>query len=409
MWLTRNRKNKIKQKSTKTTNIDEAGMQNARDGVLYLWKDVNFKSPLAETFIGGAMSTVSGILDTQEINLAEFDLGVEITSLGIDSVQTKKTLWDSIKNWAQNFMNKLWVRVKEIFGEITEMAITLKSLALFVTQQIFSKASPFIGAANELVQGLSSTTGALCDKIGNWLARRNVVLNSGHPQTLVDAIEVGLTRALLNGLRQTVQGAVSLALHVSSFGGAAILDCVVATIEAVTKFMWRIAESHILKKFISDAKAMWQISKISTNGVDPFLFNKWLRDATEKVPVIAAITLNSGIAGDKMRLIQMYSPGEYIFDRYQPSTSSSNTGKLIYKKTPSKLISQAQFDASCNYIDRIKRSGSKLIERSGLKFSSDDVLVNGLLTMCSSHAEVYSQSGGGGSRFLHGIGKVIVS
>lgn len=348
--------------------MDVAGLQNARLGVLYLWQGVKYKSPLAEAVIGGTMTAVSGITGTQDINVAEFGLGVEIAAMAADSrAQGPGGLWARIKSWAEDLISKLWEKIKGVFGDVAEMLGMLKGIALFVTQQVFAKAAPFIGGAAGLVTGLWKTTSAIVEKVGNWMASKGVRIAFGHPQTMVNGIESGITRALLEGIYESVRSAVSIGLNAASFGGAAIVDAVAGIVEAAVKIIWRVAESKIVNKFVSEARTYWQARDTDAAfHLDSMKFNDWLQGTTQKVPVTAALTLGSGIAGDKMRLLQMYTGGGQV-------------------------ISQSAFDAGVAYLDKVKRSGSRLIERAGLKFESDDPMVASLLKLAESHDEVTSK------------------
>jgi hypothetical protein len=364
--------------------MDIAGMQNARLGAIYLWQGVNYKSPLADAVIGGAMTSVSGILGTKDINVAQFGLGAEVATMAAESrSEGQGGLWYRIKSWAEDLMLKLWEKIKSVFGDVAEMLGTLKSLALFVTQQVFAKAAPLIGGAVGLVQGLWKTSVAIAEKIGNWIAKKGVKLAFGHPKTLVKGIDRGITRALLEGIYETVKSAVSLGLNAASLGGAAIVDAVTGIVESAVKIIWRVAESKVINTFIKDAKDFWNARGTSTAmHLDSRKFDNWLKPATQKVPVIAAVTLGTGIAGDKMRLLQMY------------------TGA-------GKVISESDFKAGVSYLDRMKRSGARLIERGGLEFSSNDPVINGLLKLATSHDEVETKKRGFFAKLFRTTDKVM--
>ena len=154
-------------------------MNNARLGVVYLWQGVNVKSPIADAVMGGVMTSVSGILGTKDINVAEFGLGVEVATMVAESRSQGQTgLFNQIKAWAEDLMSKIWGKIKEIFGDVAEMLGTLKGIALFVTQQVFAKAAPIIGGAVGLVQGLWKTTVGIIEKVGSWIASKGVKIAS---------------------------------------------------------------------------------------------------------------------------------------------------------------------------------------------------------------------------------------
>lgn len=347
--------------------MDVAGMQNARLGAIYLWQGTKHKSPLAETVLGGMLSSAGALAGIKDINIPVPDQAVDLVSMGIQSGRDtgpQGGLWATIKAWAEDFVQKVWEKIKETLGDVAEIGGHIKKIALFVTQQVFQKAAPLIGGAVGLVQGLWKTTVAFVEKLGNWIAKKSVSLNFGHPKTLVKGIEHGITRALLEGLYETARSALSIGLNAASLGGAVIVDAVAAVIEAATKIIWRFAESRIISKFCEQATHFWTArAEKSALHLDAMKFDNWLKPATRKVPVIAAVTLGSGIAGDKMRFLQMYTGGGDV-------------------------ISANQFKSGVKYLDQMKRAGSRLIERTGIDFTSNDQMIDGLLKLAKSHDEV---------------------
>ena len=346
--------------------MDVAGMQNARLGAIYLWQGTTMKSPLAKAVIGGALGSAGALAGLKDVNIPLPDQSTDVLATGWDvALDTEQgRVWATIKAWATEFVKEVWKKIKEVFGEIGELLGHLKSIALFVAQQVFTKAAPVIGSAAGLAQGLWKTTVAFCEKLGNWLAKRHVKLVHGHPKTLVNGIERGLTRALLEGLYETAKSSLLLGLNIASLGAASIIDAIAAVIEAVTKIIWRIAEAKIVRQFCAQAKVFWT-GRSETNAIhlDSMKFDNWLKGATNKVPLIAAVTLGTGIAGDKMRFLQMY------------------TGRGA-------TISQSQFDSGVKYLDQMKRSGARLMERSDIEFDSDDGMIKGLLKLAESHDKV---------------------
>ncbi len=366
--------------------MDIQGMQNARLGAIYLWQGTKVTSPIVSTVVGGALGSAGGILGAYDINFPVPDQAGELASDAIESGMDsggQGGLWQNIKNWALDFVQKVWAKIRETLGDVAAIGGHLKKIALFVAQQVFQKAAPVIGGVVGLVQGLWKTTVAFCEKFSNWKAKYGVVLNFGHPKTLVKGIESGLTRALLEGLYETAKSAVSIGLNAASLGGAAIVDAIVACVEAVAKIVWRIAEYNVIKKFISDATTFWNTrGTAKAMHLDSFKFDNWLRPATQKVPEIAAVTLGSGIAGDKMRFLQMY-------------TGAGTT------------ITSSQFKAGVKYLDQMKRTGSRLIERSGLEFTSSDAMIDGLLKLAKKHDEVHAVKKGFWARLFRTTDKIV--
>ena len=340
-----------------------ADMQNARLGVIYLWQGVQVKSPILSTAVGGALGSTGAVLGALDVDFPVPDQAgdVAVAALAAGGGVERQTLWIRIKTWALEFVQKVWEKVRNTLGNVPEMAGHVRSIGVFIAGQVFAHAAPFIGAANGLISGLVKAGRAFIASLSNWRAGRGVSVKDGHPKTLLKGVEWGVKRALWEGLAEIAKSATSIGLNAASFGGAAIVDAVMACLQAAVKLVWRIAEYCILTTFINQAKNFWAIRDLDTaKHLDAEKFNDWLKPATQKVPVIAALSLGSGIAGDKMRLLQMYNK----------------------KDDP---ISQSQFDRGVTYIDQLKGEGARLIKKSGLEFSGTNTFIDGLIEHAQSH------------------------
>ncbi|MEM6662745.1 MAG: hypothetical protein AAF666_11280, partial [Pseudomonadota bacterium] len=237
-------------------------------------------------------------------------------------------------------------------------------IVVFAASQIWQNAAPFIGAANELIDGLAQSGRAFIEKLSTWHAGRRVKIEEGHPKTLLDGIKIGMNRAMWEGLGKIAKSSISIGLNAASCGGAAIVDAVAAVLQSVAKLVWRFAEYCVLNTFINRAKIHWanRETDLSAIHLDAKRFNDWLRPATRKAPVIAALTLGSRIAGDKIRLLQIYNE----------------------KGT---MISFQQFERGRIYIDKMKGVGAGLINRSGLEFKGQSQAIQDLIDVAKSNRD----------------------
>lgn len=349
--------------------MDVEGMQNARLGVIYLWQGTKFQSPLANVALGGVVGVLDELLGFKDKTLFVPDQATDAAAKAINSVfglDKEKSVWAKILEWATRLGEALLDKIKEVFGDIGDFVGEIKKIALFVTTKVYDQVASLISNAANLVQGLWKTTVAFCEKIGNLFAKIGVKLVDGHPSTVVKSIEAGITRALLAGLYETAKSAAVIGLNVASAGATKLVEVIAAALEATAKILWRVAEALIIRNFCQEAKMYW-VARGEHNAIhlDSSRFDAWLKSATGKVPVIAAVTLGSNIAGDKMRFLQMYT----------------GTGAVI---------SQDQFNAGVAYLDRVKREGARLLEHSGLEFHSDDPIIEGLHKLACSHDAVFA-------------------
>ena len=351
--------------------MDVAGMQNARLGMLYLWQGTKVNSSLATTILGGVIGSTGAIGGAVGYDFPVPDMAVDIVGGAADSASSSdKTGFAAILEWAKGFVSGLWAKMKDQFGSVGDIGGALKNIALFVAGEVFKSVSGIIGASAGLVQGLWNFTTTFCEKISNWKAKNDVKLNFGHPKTLVKGIERGLTMGMLEGLYKIAKNAVMITLHVFTAGAAVIVDAIAAVAEAAVKILWRIGEYYCFKHFTASAKNYW-ISKTPGRGIhmDSKKFDDWIRPITKKIPLVAAVSLGSGIVGDKMRFLQMYAGDGQI-------------------------ISKSDFKSGVKYLDQMKRAGSRLMERSDIEFGSDDVMIAGLLKLAQSHQEVHTNKKG---------------
>ena len=140
---------------------------------------------------------------------------------------------------------------------------------------------------------------------------------------------------MLEGLYAVVKSAVSASLKFITMGVSTIVNAVVGVIEAVIRLVYSFKERKFLNQFIAKCREYWKLprsARILALSGEARGFNQEFLEATENSPIIAAITLNSRIAGDKYRLLQVYSGNGSI-------------------------ITQSQFDAGCTYLNRLGTIG----------------------------------------------------
>lgn len=364
--------------------MDIAGMQNARLGMLYLWQGTKVNSSLATTILGGVVGSTGAIGGAVGYDFPVPGMASDIVGGAVDSTSSSdKTGFAAILEWAKGFVRGLWEKIKDQFGNVGDIGGALKNIALFVAGEVFKSVSGIIGASAGLVQGLWNFTTTFCEKISNWKAKKGVKLNFGHPKTLVKGIEKGLTMGMLEGLYQLAKNAVMITLHVFTAGAAVIIDAIAAVAEAAVKIIWRIGEYFCFKNFTTSAKQYWT-AKTPERGIhmDCQKFDAWIRPVTKQIPLVAAVSLGSGIVGDKMRFLQMY------------------TGE-------GQIISKSDFKSGAKYLDQMKRAGSRLMERSDIKFGSDDAMIAGLLKLAESHQEVHTNKKGFFARLFRTTDKVM--
>jgi len=269
---------------------------------------------------------------------------------------------------------------------------TIKGLVCAVVKSCAAAAVPFVGAGIDLAVGIGKSFNAIKMKVGAWMERRKIRITEGHPALLAARIEKLLTRDILSGLWVTIKGAIQMALAATIPGIQGLVSAMATGVEWVIKLVMRLVELGAVKlfllqarlKFLEERKRTARTSELATcdlGGLDaqgrPRVeftggattravhksgglihdlgeFKKFFQEGCNASPLIAILTLNSGICGSQWQLQSMISdipvPGV-------PQTGSA-------------LVGQKEFDAGTAYFSRLKQYGYGYLKDCGFSFSA---------------------------------------
>ena len=262
-------------------------------------------------------------------------------------------------------------KISEIRSDPTAAALQylpgiLRKLIDFLAATFLKAAAPFIGAGLDIAKGVANTVDAGITKFKEWMAGRNVEVLFGHPGTIVEAIRKAMWFSVGSGLYDVLKGGLKLGLEFATYGASALGSLIVSIVEALVKTIWKIVEIYRMNGFFGEAKEFWQArNEPSSIHNRPIAFNNWFKSYAVDLPAVSVLALNSGICGDKMRFLKMYKGDDTI-------------------------VTQAEFDAGCQYVDSLKIWGSKYLDDAGFSFGSDDNVVKGLLKLAQSHTRELS-------------------
>jgi len=160
-----------------------------------------------------------------------------------------------------------------------------------------------------------------------------------------------------------LKGASSLAMDIVGFGAGGLVNLIVSASEMLIKFIWRLVETVRINAFCREARGHWEQSQ-SPDSLHrrPFAFSEWYRGYALNLPVISVLTLNTGICGDKMRYLSMFSA----------------TGRQL---------SSDAFLHGVRFLDNLKPWGAQYLDDAGFSIrSGGDALVDQLVnTFALSH------------------------
>lgn len=349
------------------------GMDNARQGIIYLFSSMDVYSNLFNVVLEGGLSVAGSALEfkgTAEggshsnlsnagTNLATVMIpGKALLDASEGAVYSAETprerdfgAW--IKQWLNNFAVEFLTTLKGMFGDIGLTISAIKNLINVLAGIFLKNAAPFIAAGMDFAKGLANTTDAAINAVRSWYFGRVVGILPGHPTVVVNAIERAMRASLFDGLYQTLKGAGSAAMTGLTAGAGMIINIVVAITETLIKVIWRLEEIFRMKAFFKKAKEYWAENHPEMR-MKPMDFNAWFRSTALTIPCLSILTLNSGICGDKMRFLKVL-------------------------KDDSNVISQDAFNRGVRFVDNLKAVGADYMNNSGFTFSSEDKVVQGLL------------------------------
>jgi len=273
-------------------------------------------------------------------------------------------LKEKVVLWIRSFVHNLLTSLKEKFMSVELPAALLKSAINCACSAVLSAATAgLVSGGIDTAKGLVNTFDAAFTKFRTWRLSHDVEMVSGHPATVVDSICRAMTLSLFQGLWQLLKGAGGMALTAGTAAAGLIVSVVVAVCEMLAKVIWRLVEISHMKKFFASAAEHWR-DRDAPGALHrrPFAFASWYRQFALNCPAIAVLTLNSGICGDKMTYLSLY-------------------------KDNGAIVTTAEFQAGCAYIDSLKPWGADYLKSCGYSFNSSDSFVGSMLTFAGGHKE----------------------
>jgi hypothetical protein len=185
----------------------------------------------------------------------------------------------------------------------------------------------------------------------------DVALESGHPDLVAASIKRAVGKSALVGLAEAALAGAKAALAAFTAGAGLIINKVAGVIEKILRFAVRFCDALTLTKIFADARERWS-TKHQSNALHKRAseFAAWFKNVVDRSPVVAALVMNCGIAGDAMRFLQV--------------TTSEGV-----------VLTQGQFDKGVTYLNALKSSAGDLIMecQKEMRISSEDPIVAALL------------------------------
>jgi hypothetical protein len=305
-----------------------------------------------------------------------------IGSLAVDAM---RSLIVKLTELVGDFIN--WFKQKCVDDSTYPWTIAgslIKSITMTVVKEVAKAAVPFVSAGKDVLSGVCECFSAIKMRVGAWWERRKIQIMEGHPELLANSIEGVMNKGILKGLWALIKGAVQVALAATLPGAQSLVGAIATGVEWVIKFCFRLYEQSKLNSFFIEARRLYQEERALTTKRDGQLilhtsgglindldkFKAFFQKGCDASPLIAMLTLNSGICGSLMTLVNMFN----------------DVG----------VIRQETFDTGNEYFTRLKEYGRDYFSAAGFEFlacpsSGDDtdtqtrLYISGVLSHAVRH------------------------
>lgn len=283
-----------------------------------------------------------------------------------------KDLMDKIREALRAFANKVWAAIRKKFDEYQEEPVDamvewgsrLGSVIEFIVGKVAAQAAPFVGGAIAITKGLVETVRACASKYETYILGKNVDISPGHPQAIVNAIELIQSIGIGKGLYETFKAAGQLALDATT-GAGGIASLVVSCCEILAKFIHRLWDSSRMKTFAKKCKELYDKAK---TGDVPRAgeFGLFLRRYLLTTPTLACLGMVSNYAGDTMQWLDMNNT---FIAAQGVSAADWKKGNAEFDKAAQKVAQGREF------LDNVKGTARSYLVDSGFEFSHSDASV----------------------------------
>jgi len=358
---------------------EDEGMNKSREGMLYFFSKIDcgfapaaaasgvFSTLSAGVYFAGDVAEkyrkanlTGGVTDYPIIN---FNLPFGNVALDTNAVGTVASkLIDFAKKWvrcmeqeAQGMKNpSLMVQVREYFDQFGwhEIQDIIKTAAREITY--FSV--PFVKNGVHAVEDLAKAIDICTQKYRLDMSGRSVEVLGGVPAAIDGGINVAMNRLLTRSMADLGKSATGLAAEIAGLKLAkSIISLVISVVDAIGTTIWKMYDLAVIKAFCNQAQDYYaQINRPDSIHRYPQAFEEWMYRPCMNVPVLAALALRSGFAGDA-------------------------TMKTYLGGGSNGVISTESFERAATYFEKQKSVADAYIRKQDLSLFSHDELVNALM------------------------------
>jgi len=330
--------------------VRDPELENSRLGVIYFLANlrVDFSAEdSGKDLQKQAASLISGKLGTSGAVIVAKKLGaVDAVDKAINQIAA------AIQKW---LVAKFNFQPSDVELAIQHIRYNLPGLISGIQTELGKSADSFgvTGIASGLYTGITKAI----EFFDLRHSGKGVALESGHPDIVAASIQKSVAKSALVGLAEAALAGAKAALAALTHGVGVIINKVAGIIELLLRFGVRFCDALTLRKIFAEARSKWSAKgdgdAIQKNRAS---FAEWFKKTVDRSPVVAALVMNCGIAGDAMRFLQVCT-------------------------TEGVVVTQGQFDKGVTFLTKLKSSAGDLIVeyQKQMKISSTDPMTGALL------------------------------
>jgi hypothetical protein len=334
-------------------------MENSRLGVIFFLGNLQVDfSPekSASKLKDDALKTLQSKLGTSGVKGKIVSAAKKVGGV-VDTVeQSVDAVARAVQDW---LVDKFDFAPSDVELAIQHVRYNLPPLISDIHGELQKTASDFglTGVATGLYTGITKTI----EYFNLKHVGKGVSLQSGHPDLVAASIQKSVAKSALVGLAEAALAGAKAALAAFTGGVGLIINKLAGVIELLLRFAVRFCDGLSLRKIFADCKERWacrgQTDALQKRGGE---FANWFKKTIDRSPIVAALVMNCGIAGDAMRFLEVATSDGVV-------------------------LTQGQFDKGVTYLNALKASAADLIMQiqKDMRIWSEDLMCSALL----KHAE----------------------
>ncbi|MCK5819127.1 MAG: hypothetical protein KAH18_07705 [Psychromonas sp.] len=271
--------------------------------------------------------------------------------------QVLKTLVELF--YRQDSVNGPYVIQTSLMLSLTKA--TIASVAIILCNAIGN----FTTDVTRLARHLARIADAAVDGIRSWWQSQFVNILYGHPSAICASLKSRMSAhvrlGIYNSMKATAGIAIQLLFPLIGEAVRAVGNIILSIFEMIYNFLECHVRLHNIRGVIHECQGLWE--QYQSNKLLPInerkklmhedvnRFAAWYSEIARTSTELAALTLNSGICGDKMHFLNMFDT------------------------TLGKLIKQDAFDKASNYMELLKDYSGNFLRTSNYIITSEDPMV----------------------------------